>query len=182
MMPSKSTLTAVVCLFWLCGCTTAPTPRYYLLDSGFENGIQKSYQKVARVRLPSYLQTGSLVLQVGPQELRVASFHFWAESLEQGFARAFDMGFESGEPESTSGKKSPRIVIDVKRFHGDLNGKVSLVADWKAVASCGNREGSFAKTIEQAEGGYPALVAAQVQLVEMMAFDVSEKLKPSLCL
>lgn len=182
MMPSKYILSIAVFIALLSACTTAPTPRYYLLDSGFEKGIQKSYQKVTRVRLPSYLQTGSLVLQVGPQELRVASFHFWAESLEQGFERAFDMAFESTGQEGSSGKGSPRIIVDVKRFHGDLTGKVSLVADWQAAMSCGNREGSFTKTIAQTESGYPALVAAQVRLVEMMAVDVGEKLESALCL
>ena len=181
-MSIKALVASLICFISLCACTTAPTPRYYLLDYGVENGVQKNYRKVSRVRLPSYLQTGSLVLQVGPQEMRVASFHFWAESLEQGFERAFDSSFEGAAKLSEQQADKLRIVIDVKRFHGNLDAQVTLMADWRATSRCGDVEGSYGHSIRQDTSGYPALVAAQVKLVEMMARDVSGKLKLGSCL
>jgi len=180
-MSIKALVASLICFVSLCACTTAPTPRYYLLDSGVENGVQKNYRKVSRVRLPSYLQTGSLVLQVGPQEMRVASFHFWAESLEQGFERAFDSAFERSAKLSKRQGEELRVVIDVKRFHGNLDAQVALMADWVASARCGDVSGSYSQLVNQQQSGYPAMVAAQVQLVEMMASDVREKLGSSLC-
>ncbi|MGH1370415.1 MAG: PqiC family protein [Cellvibrionaceae bacterium] len=181
MTSARSILMLFAFSLLLFGCTTAPTPRYYLLDSGFESVVQKNYKKVSRVRLPSYLQTGSLVLQIGPQELRVASFHFWAESLEQGFARAFDVAFNEVEIDFTQAIEDLKIVIDVKRFHGDLDGEVSLVADWKSISNCGSQQGGFSHTIVQSESGYPSLVAAQVNLVELMAKDVKQVLSQNSC-
>lgn len=176
----KTTI-AVVCFLCLCACTTAPTPRYYLLDSGVENNIQKNYRKISHVRVPSYLQTGSLVLQIGPQEMRVASFHFWAESLEQGIERAFDASFGDLTTLSEQQADGLRIAIDVKRFHGNLDAQVSLMADWRATSGCSDVSGSYSHSIVQDKSGYPALVAAQVKLVEMMASEVAAKLEGGAC-
>lgn len=174
MTSMKALFLGLVGILFLGGCSTAATPHYYLMDSVEAN--EKSYPSVSNARLPGYLQSGNLVVQVGPHELQMASFRFWAESLEQGVARVFDKAFFSQAPQDGLDMEQLKVLIDVKRLHGNLDGQVMLVADWRIKNTCKPLAGSYSETITQSENGFDALVAAQVKLVGLMAVDVRQRL------
>ncbi len=173
MNSMKALLLSLVCVALLAGCTTAATPHYYLLD--VVESVESRYPRVSHARLPGYLQSGNLVIQVGPHELQMASFRFWAESLEQGVARVFDKVFSSAVPQESLDMAEVKVLIDVKRLHGNLQGQVMLVADWRVSSACQPLAGSYRNTITQSESGYDALVAAQVRLISLMAVDVKQR-------
>jgi hypothetical protein len=178
-------------LVLLGGCaTTVTVPVEYLLrpSLGERAGPIQTPPLAAlgRVSVAPYLDREGLVLETGDQRIHVALNHRWAEPLSHSLRRMLQVGISRASGTAVadvqSGAGNPELVIDVDvhRFHGSLQGRVILAADWqlrdpRSGRVLGRHE-LVHSTLTDADG-YDALVRAHVALLEELSEAIAATLR-----
>ena len=182
----------------LAGCgltgTTAPSQFYILspLSESMEKA-QMSWQAqsiavaVGPVEVAEYLNRPQIVTRLSPNELKLAEFNKWAESLKDNISRIFVENLStllSTEaiavfPWRGSTPIDYRAEVEVLRLDGVLGGNATLVARW-AVYQEEEGEMLFAKKsiVQEAVDGqsYEALVSAQSRAIGALSHEIAEKI------
>lgn len=94
---------------------------------------------VGPVRFPQYLDRPEVVTRVGPNEVKPATFDYWAGSLSRQFETVLAenlqtlVGAERVQIYPWYAKARPEIAVevDVVRFEASGKGRVELVARWQ---------------------------------------------------
>lgn len=143
---------------------------------------------VGPVTLPDYLDRAQIVSRVGPNEVRYAEYHRWAERLGENIKNVLAENLSDliGTdrivlfPWGRSSDISFQVKVAIRRFEGTLGGDAVLDAHWSIVSGKGGRELLTRKsTIEEPVQGeqYEALVAAQSQALGRLSKEIAEAIE-----
>lgn len=177
---------ALSLLLLVAACSAQPTrTTTYLLraDSDLQSGPTVPAEDIAfgKLQIARYIDQPGLVLQTGAGEVHVARYHQWAEPLRaslEGLLQAEisrqlgrDIHFLPDGPVGT------RIDVIIDQLHGTADGEAVLVASWRLRRAAGEDEvHRFVGSEPLARDGYPALVAAERQLLLRLAAGIAASL------
>lgn len=186
----KTRLAVLLLSFALSGCSLslpftgpAKTVRYYVLSAPTPAAGQLNEKSIGvlPVTMPGYLSRPQLVVREDDGvTIRINDFDRWGEEPGTGVARVLcetlaSLG-RSAVPLRTGTQVDSRLMLDIRRFDGPLNGNVTLDAVWtlqkdKKIL----RSGRF---VAQRPSGrtLESMVEAQSDLVQTMARDIAAKL------
>jgi hypothetical protein len=172
------------------GCASSPSPEQhlYFLSADTQPGVinQEMTIGIGVVDVAPYLQRGEIMLQVGPQELRPARYHQWAEPLQAGVRRylrdqlSADLAIAVDTNRQFRNNWQMRVDITVDKFHGDLDGQVLLDAHYviQGIADPTQlKRGRVRISGSQSGSGYAALVDAQEALLDRLARRIATDVK-----
>lgn len=183
-------------LMILGGCATTEPSRFYLLhpiaSSEQEAQVVKEERGVTvvvgPVELPEYLDRPQIVTRVGKNELMLAEFDQWAESLNPNILRVLAENLSillSTDwifmyPWTRSSKIDYQIELLVIRFDGTLGDSVILDALW-AILKGDSREVLLTSksTLKQSTGeqGYSALVSAKSKVLADLSREIADAIR-----
>src|SRR5215831_10489356 len=127
---------------------------------------------VGPVIMPGYLDRAQIVTRSGPDRVKLATFHLWAEPLENGIARILADEIGARVPIDrvvmfpwrgiVAKAIQYQVVVAVDRFDGTLDGDVTLDARWRILGKNGDEVAfsRFTTTEKVAGSGYDPMVAA----------------------
>jgi uncharacterized lipoprotein YmbA len=172
-------------MLFLVGCagsSSVPQTHTYLLraDVPVISGEQVAPVSVGigRVALADYLDQGGIVLQTGPDEVRVARQHIWAEPLGSAVriylrdAVSTDLGYPISGDSARRQTWAYRIDVGIDQLHGSLSGDVKIDASWVIIDVANQKElvrHRFQQQSAQADDGYESLVASKKDLLNSLA-------------
>ena len=185
----KSRLAVLALALALSGCSlslpfSGPTKsvQYYVLSSPVPAAeVSAPSIGVLPVTMPGYLSRPQLVVRERDGvTIRINDFDRWAEEPAEGVARVLcgtlaSLG-RSAVPLRTGTQVDSRLMLDIRRFDGPLDGDVVLDAVWtlqkdkKVIHS-----GAFTAR-RTADSSLESMVEAQSELVQMLARDIAGKL------
>ncbi len=107
---------------------------------------------VGPITFPRYLDRSEIVSRVGPNEVRPATFDYWAGSLPSQFERAFAQNLQllvgadrvQAFPWYQGSPPDLTVEVDVRRLERGEDGQVRLSASWRIR----NRSGEVLRTGE----------------------------------
>ncbi|MEE4360347.1 MAG: PqiC family protein [Pseudomonadales bacterium] len=168
----------------LAGCVApapVPEPATYLLRSAVQDrtSTTEPHFTLGRVRVAWYLEQLGIVLETDAGEIRPARYHRWAEPLDRGIRQlvadlaARELGQPVAKDPERAAADALRVDIVVDSFHGTADGAAVLDAEWTIFGpgspSPRLLHRRFSSRASLAAAGYPALVAAEVRLLEELA-------------
>jgi len=195
---TKGLLLASLIALGVTGCggllgkgTVEPT-RFYLLEALAEpspaasSTLGQQSLGVGPVTLPRYLDRPSLVTRGASNEVHVADFFQWAEPLVDGVPRvvAEDLSTLLGTervyavPANLPEALDFRVVVDVIRFDGALDGEARLEARWtvldlrKDVRVAARRSSVKARKVGSAD--YGSLVSAMSRTLADLSAEIAD--------
>ena len=141
MTPRPPLIAAAAILALLCGCSSTPATRYYVLSPTAEAPARRAAAVVVvitDVRLPQYLDRSRIVTRGGDHRLQVSENELWAGNLREDMTRvlAENLGrlLESGRviaaPHNLRLQPDYRVEVEVLRFEREPGGRVGLSARW----------------------------------------------------
>lgn len=167
------------------------TPRYYVL-APIEGARPVSEIRhsvgVGPVEFPAYLDRPNVVRRTSSNQLHVAEFELWGQSLRENFTQVLGRNLETLVPgvvavpfpwKGPDQKLAYRLVIDVDRFDAGPDDQVALDAKWalrRGASATWVAGGRTATRVPVQGAGYPAIVAAMSQAVG----DLSREIVPHL--
>ncbi|AAU90523.1 putative lipoprotein [Methylococcus capsulatus str. Bath] len=186
-------LTASLGALLLTGCGTSPDTRFYVLSAVQEPARALAGQEreialgVGPVELPEYLDRPQIVTRRDPNELQLAEFDKWAESLKDGVTQVLAENLATRLPSrkvvtypwKRSAQVDYQLVVKVTRFEGS-GGEAVLSVRWSVSSGDGKtellvRESRYA---EPAAGtDYRATVAAMNRALARFSRDVAEAVR-----
>jgi uncharacterized lipoprotein YmbA len=163
-----------------CGSPEVPDTHMYMLrvSSDFAGADSSYVVGLAAVEVPAYLKRSELILQVGPQELRPARYHRWAEPLDENVRRYLRerLSTELNTNVEMNARLRDRwdvqIDVAIEELHGTLEGSALLSASYAIVRSAEPervQRGRVRLTESQRRDGYAGLVDAQSELLDGLA-------------
>ncbi len=176
-----------------CGGTPIQEPEYYLLRSEATSTGNGSGDvpttTLGNVRVASYIDRSGIVLETSSGTLRPARQHLWAEPLREGLRTflADEISSFLGRPvrpanySDTDWRQYTTEVVDIQiqELHGTASGDATLSARWAVIdpkASSVISEHEFSGRTALTADGYPALVAAEKQLLSQLADAIARSL------
>jgi hypothetical protein len=196
-------LSARLAVFAICAllvitgaCSRTQTPRFYTLSSltDPQTGRRAAAEGdgitvgLGPIRMPDYLDRPQIVTRVGPNQVRFAEYHRWAQPLEGSFASVLmeNLSILLGTnriaryPWKSTTPIDCRIEIEVSRFDGRPGDRVFLQGRW-TVFSQDRERVLVAKTSTLSEpvdgNGYAALVSAQSRAIAALGREIAEAVR-----
>ncbi len=179
------------------GCARSPSSRFYLLDAlsdsaspeggNFSDKLCVSIG-IGPVEIPDYLDQAQIVTRVTPNEMKLAEFDRWAESLKDNITRVLAKNLSnllcikeiSFFPWRREIAKDYRIEVKVIRFDGSPGGQVVLEAWWRLLSGDGKTllQSKRSNFSEPAAGrDYKSLVSAQSRTLAELSREIAEAIK-----
>ena len=179
------------------GCAgTSPPSNFYVLSalpqSAAGTPSDKDEGKIAigigPVVLPEYLDRSQIITRISPNELRVAAFERWAESLKNSFPRilmenlATLLNTEQVTlyPWRKSAPVKYQVIVDVVQFDAERGGDAVLIARWTLLEGRGEKilqkeKSVFRKPLDSND--YQSIVSAQSQTIIELSHKIAEAIK-----
>jgi uncharacterized protein len=189
----QAALLALVAL--LVGCFSglreigAPSPptRFYSLSAVATPGetLPGEGLGLSPVRIPNYLDRPQIVTRTGPNDLALADFDRWGESLQEAVSRVLaanlsrQLGVDRVQryPWREARAVTIPIDVDVLRMEGPLEGPVALEALWQLRLREGTFEGTT-RTSEEVDGrGYSAYAAALSRTLATLSEEIAAAIR-----
>lgn len=190
-------LTAVVATLLLGpgGCGRSQPTRFYLLASLQYTGKATRGSRVdgaanigvAEVTIPAYLDRSQLVTRTEQNRLAVADFDLWAGALQEQITRVLAenlSGILASQrvfpyPWPAASMVKYQVVVNIVRFEGSSEGKVSLKAHWAVLDESDKvivtRDSNIT---EQADGtDYTSVVGAQSRALAKLSREIAAAFK-----
>jgi len=170
------------------GCASA-SPQLYNLSPAAKPASETSSLAVTvgPVSLPAAVDRPQLVLNVGPNQLRLDEFNRWAAPLKTEIARVvaenlsllLGSPYVSVFPQANALTPAYRVTIDVTRFESVPGGAARLTAVWCARATADERrqEGATTMTAVLTADDCPAMVAAHSMMIGGMSGDIAAAIR-----
>ena len=139
---------------------------------------------IGPVVLPPYLDRPEIVTRASPNQLDLAEFDRWAESLRHNFSRTLTENLSillathhvAVFPWDGSTPIDYQVEVDVTRFEGDADGNTLLTARW-SIFGKGMRELLVRRRSRFSEpagaGDYEALVAAMSRTLTSLSREIA---------
>jgi len=186
------TAIAVVAGLLAVGCSSPATPEraYYLLRGGNStaglppaSGEQRA--GIRTVEVAPYLDRAGIVVGLGPNEVREAVFHLWAEPLRSGIRAHLEdrvseqLGYVIGGSQAIARTWRKRVDIAIRQLHGLASGEVRLAGSFTVTSGGGDvlAVEQVNATTRQSEPGYASLVAAEIQLLDELGDQIADSLR-----
>ena len=183
------------CTLLISGCLarSAPEVTYYSLLTMDQLGEDRSLASLPEIKLgigpvsiPDNLKRSQIVTRQHGNQFTFDEFHRWAGVLENDLEAVVgeNLGLLLGVdkvaffPWQNFFHPTHRIVIDVIRLDGSLQGDAVLNALWAVADADGKNLLVSGKTVirqELAEPSYSALIKAESQLVAALSVEIAEK-------
>ncbi len=178
-------------LLALAGCAGSEPVRYYVLSAvpvAVQTGPggavgQDTAVGVGPVELPEYLDRPQIVTRTSRNELSMADFDRWAESLKDNTLRVLAENLAALLPSQRVTvypwkRATPvdyQVTVQVSRFDRLENGESVLAARWRVLDGGGRELLSRMSTYRETPAGpdYAATVAAMNQNLEAFSRDVA---------
>jgi len=168
------------------------TPRYWMLEPiegiGSVSEIELSVG-VGPVEFPAYLDRFSVVRRASPNQLHVAEFELWGQSLQENFTQVLGRNLEILVPGVVAVAfpwKGPnqdlayRVVVEVDRFDAGPDDQVALDAAWalhRGVSTGWIAGGRTAIRVPAQGEGYSAIVAAMSEAAGALSREIAPHLE-----
>ena len=135
----------------LSGCisvSNSPTPRFYVLQSVYENQVSKKINiasdvliGVGPVKIPEYQDRPQIVTQDKEKMLKFAQFDRWGEPLDLGMTRLIRENLAVMLPEAkftlypwnSSVPVKYQVVVEIVQLDSDLDKDLFIVAQWLVI-------------------------------------------------
>jgi len=164
--------------------------QYYLLRSDlkpdYSREIKTSDIALTKLNVATYIDQPGLVLTQTSGEINIARYHQWAEPLRYSLKHflANEIFAHSGRYINIGREKtslsSTRLEVVIDQLHGTADGRVVLVAYWKAISKVEGKEiqlkYELTKTMPLIRDGYEALVASEKELLRNLAKEIAASL------
>jgi len=144
---------------------------------------------VGPVIMPGYLDRTQVVTRAGHDRVKLATFHRWAEPLENGIARILADEIGARVPTDrvvmfpwrgiVARAIQYQVVVAVDRFDGSLDGDVTLDARWRILGKNGNEVAFSRSTITEtvAGSGYDPMVAAMSRTLVALGQEIATEIQ-----
>ena len=179
------------------GCSSSPNTRFYVLNSmgGPGKEAQPSAGErcfsigVGPVKIAQYLDRPQIVTRAGSNEIRLAEFDNWAESLERNISRVLGENLSALVctktimviPWSGLVPLDYRVEVEILHLDGKPGEGAALEAQWFVFAGGDTKKLLIAKKSAFTEpwGGqdYQALVSAQSRAIGALSREIAEAIK-----
>ena len=200
-MNGKPSMTIRVALMggWLAlvGCAGSEPVRYYVLSAApvaapagpGGAAVRELAVGVGPVELPEYLDRPQIVTRTSRNELNMADFDRWAESLKDNTTRVLAENLAALLPSQRVSvypwkRATPvdyQVTVQVTRFDRLENGESVLAARWRVLDGGGKELLARTSTYRDTPAGpdYAATVAAMNQSLETFSRDVASRIAES---
>ena len=179
------------------GCVgTSPPANFYVLSSITESGAAPAAVGnesriaigVGPVNLPDYLDRSQIVTRSSPNELKVAAFDRWAESLKSSFPRVLTENLSAllntnqvaVFPWRKAIPVEYQVIVDVVQFDAEFGGNAVLIARWSIIGDGGDNTLVIKRSTITASANtddYAELVSAQSQILAEFSREIAEAIK-----
>jgi uncharacterized lipoprotein YmbA len=206
MMRSVFSTTAAICLALLTsGCGRSPQVNFYTLTPGattqapapspalpspaFQGASSAKILPVVAVgpiTLPDVVDRPQLVVQAGPNQVKILETKRWAEPLKSGIPRfmAREIGRQLASRrvfsylEMTGAAADYRVLVDFSRFESTPGDAVTVEADWSVRHLGKTVKTGHSQVRQQIQGdGYDAVVAAYGAALSALSAEVASGLQ-----
>jgi uncharacterized protein len=174
----------------LVACTPTRPTSFYTLSTVAERGAAARSGKrlvvgLGTITLPQYLDRPDLVTREGPNQMRLAEFHQWAQPLEPLLTRVMAedlfalLGAEDVIPlPQRRDVPLDRVVeVDVNRFEANQAGEVVLDARWRVYEGDDETLLASGRSMVAEQGApvpdYEAIVAAMSRAVGEVSAEIA---------
>jgi uncharacterized protein len=169
-------------LLLLTACSSQPVTTFYQLPvapvTAKHTVASPKPLYVEPVQVASYLNGRGLVLQLSDVELVMARQHLWAEPLEQQLQRQVrDRLLPLAQQYTAVMQAAPetlRIAVQIDQFHGLADG-YAIISGRFAVSGQASAQ-SFNIRVALADDGYPALVAALAEGIQLLSSQIAQQI------
>lgn len=168
-------------LLLLGACSSQPDISYYQLPAVVAGNAGDNAKPlyIEPVQVAGYLNGRGLVLQVSDVELVMARQHLWAEALDQQLQRQLRDLLATGtagfSPVLQAGADTPRLTVQLARFHGQPDGYAVISGRFAISSQPGSQ--AFTLRVPLANDGYPALVTALAEGLQQLSTLISLQLQ-----
>ena len=188
-------LVVVMATLLLSACGSSPVidDHYYsLVLSASEGAAPRDVEAapvtlvIDSVQLPAYLERRGMPMQVGPNEIKTANHHFWAEPLDEAIAKVLASDIEAHldgvAVERDAGRHSPagdcRLRVEIDAFQPTNDARVVARGRfWIATGNTSSRHNfSFSRSLTV--DGYAHAVDRLRETLRSLAEQISEVAGP----
>jgi uncharacterized lipoprotein YmbA len=179
------------------GCAgTSPPVNFYVLSSITESAAttvpagdeSRIAIGVGPVNLPDYLDRSQIVTRSSPNELKIAAFDRWAESLKSSFPRVLTENLSAllntnqvaVFPWRKAISVEYQVIVDVVQFDVLSGGNAVLIARWSILGDGEDKMYMLKKstiTVSPNTDDYAELVSAQSQTLAEFSREIAEAIK-----
>ena len=179
------TIVAVLTLItFVAGCASTPS-RFYSLSAAAEPTAPSSNLSIAvgPVSVPAVVDRPQIVVNVGPNQVRLEEFNRWAAPLQNNIARvvADNLVLMLGSPRVTfavqtlSAEADYRAAVEVQSFQSAPGEAAMLDAVWNVRRTKDGKAETGRTTVRETvqEKGYDALAAAHSRALARLSQDIA---------
>jgi len=180
------TIVAVLTLItFVAGCGSTPASRFYTLSAASSPAAPSSNLSIAvgPVTVPAVVDRPQIVVDMGPNQVRLEDFNRWAAPLQNNIARvvADNLVLMLGTPRVTlavqtlSAEADYRAAVDVQSFQSAPGEAALLDAVWTVRRSKDGKSETGRTTARETvrEKGYDALAAAHSRALARLSQDIA---------
>jgi hypothetical protein len=171
---------------FVAGCASTPPSRFYTLSAQTAPAATPSNLSIAvgPVSVPAVVDRPQIVVDVGPNQVRLEEFNRWAAPLQNNIARvvADNLVVMLGTPRVTLSTQTLgadvdyRAAIDVQSFQSTPGEAATLDAVWTVRRTKDGKAETGRTTVREAvlEKGYDALAAAHSRALARLSKDIAD--------
>ncbi len=180
------TIAAVLTLTaFVAGCASTPASRFYTLSAASGPAAPSSNLSIAvgPVTVPAVVDRPQIVVDMGPNQVRLEDFNRWAAPLQNNIARvvADNLVQMLGTPRVTfavqtlSAEADYRAAVEVQSFQSAPGEAALLDAVWTVRRSKDGKSETGRTTVRETvqEKGYDALAAAHSRALARLSQDIA---------
>ena len=190
MMPRITAITALCALVAIAaGCASTPASRFYTLSAAGGQAAASSNLSVVvgPVSVPAVVDRPQIVVNLGPNEVRLEEFNRWAAPLQNTIARvvAENLVVMLGTRRVVLSAQGPgmdadyRAAIDVQTFESAPGKLAMLDAVWSVRQTKDGKAATGRTTVRETvqDTGYDALAAAHSRAVARLSQDIADAVR-----
>ena len=180
----------VLLVTYLAACGSSPPENTYyslVLDAAAGGVVQATGDaainvNLTRIELPTFLESRALALQTGPNQVRSAHSHFWAEPLDEAIAKVLvrditdaATGIDIDRDEQR--KADCELKVEFDRFHATDDARVLASGRYWIASESGSQKQEFDVSQRLASGGYSSAVSTLRDSLRSLAGEISEEIE-----
>jgi uncharacterized protein len=183
-------VTSLFAASMLAGCSTSPTPRFYVLGAPPQPADKAVYSvTVGPVTVPDIVDRPQIVLRTAANEVTIDDEKRWAEPLKSAIPRviaaniALSLGdaYVSAYPQETGTEADYFVLVDIQRFESALGEAATVEAQWTVRGakdkSGAPRSGRSVVREPVKSNDYDALVAAHGRALASISRDIADAVR-----
>ena len=173
-----------------CGSTPQEDTYYSLVLDAASNAAVWSNDAVditvnlARIELPSFLDSRAMAMQTGPNEVRAARHHFWAEALDESIAKVLvrDITQSASTVDIERDRRwgaDCELSVEFDRFHATDDGRALASGRYWITSEVGSRKREFDVSRRLTVNGYSAAVSTLRESLRSVAGEIAREIDNS---